>query len=143
MASDFVRIGLNGPRISRGASGFISHRSMWLGPPRLKIMMHAAFSLPDFTRPASLAARTCGSERPMAASAPTWRNSRRLKPEPQRRTRSCGDSARRSNMAGFCQRFGGPAMGHFREGLGLAGNGEEENLLTGPGENRERLPRFP
>ncbi len=38
-----VAIGLNGPRISAGASGFMSNRSSWLGAPRLKIMMHRLF----------------------------------------------------------------------------------------------------
>src|SRR5437879_5625488 len=36
-----VRIGLNGPRTSAGASGFRSHISSWLGPPSRKIKMHA------------------------------------------------------------------------------------------------------
>lgn len=37
--SPLVEMGLNGPRISLGASGFMSKRSSWLGAPRLKIMM--------------------------------------------------------------------------------------------------------
>ena len=41
MSGLFVLIGLNGPRISRGASGFMSKVSIWLGAPRLKIMMQA------------------------------------------------------------------------------------------------------
>jgi hypothetical protein len=43
-ASVFVRIGLKGPRTSALASGFMSHKSTWLGAPRLKIMMHDRFS---------------------------------------------------------------------------------------------------
>ena len=39
MSFDAVVIGLNGPRISAGASGLGSNRSIWLGAPRLKIMM--------------------------------------------------------------------------------------------------------
>ena len=70
-ASVFVRIGLKGPRISAAASGFMSQRSSWLGPPRLKIMMQDRFSWPGRTFP-SLAARTyCGSDSPTAARAPT------------------------------------------------------------------------
>ena len=39
MPGALVLIGLNGPRISAGASGFMSKVSSWLGAPRLKIMM--------------------------------------------------------------------------------------------------------
>ncbi len=39
MPGALVLIGLNGPRISSGASGFMSNRSSWLGAPRLKIMI--------------------------------------------------------------------------------------------------------
>ena len=38
-ASDLVRIGLKGPRISRGAFGLGSQVSSWLGAPKLKIMI--------------------------------------------------------------------------------------------------------
>ena len=46
MSSDLVRIGLKGPRYSAAASGFISHKSTWLGAPRLKIIMQALSSWP-------------------------------------------------------------------------------------------------
>ncbi len=49
-----VETGLNGPRISAGASGFMSQRSMLLGAPRLKIMMQARSSSPGLTRPGRL-----------------------------------------------------------------------------------------
>ena len=35
-----VAIGLNSPRISRGAAGFISPKSVWLGPPKRNTKMH-------------------------------------------------------------------------------------------------------
>ena len=89
-ASLFVRIGLNGPRISAGASGFMSQRSSWLGPPRLKIMMQERFSWPGRTFPSLAALTYCGSDSPAAASAPTWRKSRRLGPLPQSRALSPG-----------------------------------------------------
>src|SRR5438105_1410439 len=47
-----VLIGLNSPRTSAGASGFMSQRSMWLGAPQLKIRMtDFAFARPE-TAPA-------------------------------------------------------------------------------------------
>ena len=58
MADDFVAMGLNGPRTSAGASGFMSQRSILLGAPRLKIMMHARSSPPGFTAPGCRARRT-------------------------------------------------------------------------------------
>jgi hypothetical protein len=39
MPCTFVEIGENSPRISVGASGFMSHMSSWLGPPRIQRMM--------------------------------------------------------------------------------------------------------
>ena len=39
MPGTFVAIGWNGPRTESVASGFGSHRSRWLGPPQLKIMI--------------------------------------------------------------------------------------------------------
>lgn len=39
MPGVLVAMGLNSPRISAGASGFMSHRSMWLGPPNRKMKM--------------------------------------------------------------------------------------------------------
>src|SRR5262249_11316427 len=72
--------GLNGPRISAGASGFMSQRSRWLGAPRLKIMMQERSSCPGFTTPAARAAMWSGRERPMAPKVPTCRKSRRVTP---------------------------------------------------------------
>jgi len=96
MSGDFVRIGLKGPRISLGASGFMSQRSTWLGAPRLKIMMQARSSCPGRMASCSLAARSWGSERPMAESEPSWRNSRRLRWLPPQM--EAFSSARKSNM---------------------------------------------
>src|SRR6185369_9129601 len=78
-SGDFVEIGLNGPRISAGASGFISNVSSWLGAPRLKIMMAERSSRP-ITRPAAFAPKKSASEKPIAPSAPTFRKSRRVVP---------------------------------------------------------------
>mgnify|MGYP006162324325 CR=1 FL=1 len=39
MPGTLVGMGLNSPRMLSGASGFKSHRSMWLGAPQLKIKM--------------------------------------------------------------------------------------------------------
>ena len=96
ISGDLVRIGLNGPRISRGASGFMSHRSTWLGAPRLNIMIHARLSWPGFTAPCSFAASNCGSDRPTEPSAPICRNSRRFKWLPPQM--EAFSSARKSNM---------------------------------------------
>src|SRR5205814_1523764 len=46
-----VRIGWHGPRISRGASGFMSQVSNWLGAPRLKIRIADFSSFPLSTAP--------------------------------------------------------------------------------------------
>ena len=45
MPGTLVWMGLKGPRTSSDASGFGSHKSMWLGAPPLKIMM-TDFALP-------------------------------------------------------------------------------------------------
>ena len=41
MGATLVAIGRKSPRISAGAAGFISHRSIWLGPPSRYTRMHA------------------------------------------------------------------------------------------------------
>ena len=56
--------GLNGPRISAGASGFMSQRSMLLGAPRLKIMMHDAVVVPRLDRPGRLGREHLGQPKP-------------------------------------------------------------------------------
>ena len=82
MPGALVAIGLNGPRISTGASGFMSQVSNWLGAPRLKIMMHERLScgLARPSRPGPQGPSTRGSENPMAPSVPTCRKSRRVTP---------------------------------------------------------------
>ena len=85
MPGALVAIGLNGPRISAGASGFMSQVSNWLGAPRLKIMMQERSSCRFAAAPGAVAARAsrainCGSEKPMAPSVPTCRKSRRVTP---------------------------------------------------------------
>ncbi len=96
MSGDLVRIGLNGPRYSDAASGFISQRSTWLGAPKLKIIMHARSSCPGRIAPASLAASSCGSDNPAAPNTPTCKNSRRFKWLPPQIDASC--SAKKSNI---------------------------------------------
>src|SRR5208282_2306683 len=80
MSGLLVRMGLNGPRISEGALGFMSQVSIWLGAPRLKIMMHDFSSLPLATAPMDLRAANFAIVSPMAPSAPTCRKSRRVMP---------------------------------------------------------------
>src|ERR1700742_1720606 len=80
MSGLFVLMTLNGPRISRGASGFGSHVSIWLGAPRLKIMMHARWSLDLSTAPMACNALNSGIESPMAPKVPARRKSRRVTP---------------------------------------------------------------
>ncbi len=56
-------IGLNGPRISAGASGFMSQVSSWLGAPRLKIMMTERSSCPLARRPLGLRGQQVGQSK--------------------------------------------------------------------------------
>ena len=75
-----VEMGLNGPRTSRGASGLTSNVSIWLGAPRLKIMIAERLDLVGSTPLESAAARYCGRPKPIAPSVPTWRKSLRRAP---------------------------------------------------------------
>src|SRR4051812_40810356 len=80
MPGTFVAIGVNSPRISAGASGFISKLSMCDGPPRIQIMMTDLFRQEvNFEPVAALACRrsTSASESPASESAPTRNTSRR------------------------------------------------------------------
>src|SRR5437016_4438073 len=80
MSGLLVLIGLNGPRISAGALGFMSKVSNWLGAPRLKIMMHDFSSLLGATPPSACKAANLERVSPMALSVPTCRKSRRVMP---------------------------------------------------------------
>ena len=77
---------LGGDRLERargsrpGASGFMSQRSMLLGAPRLKIMMHERSSCPGLTAPAALRGHQLREREPDGSQAPTWRKSRRVTP---------------------------------------------------------------
>src|ERR1700677_1616835 len=71
---------LNGPRISRAASGLGSQVSIWLGAPRLKIMMQARESFALSTAPLARRPLKSGMVSPSALSAPAWRKSRRDTP---------------------------------------------------------------
>ncbi len=70
----FVWIGWNGPRTSRGASGFGSNVSRWLGPPTMLMKMQL-FAVPSGAR--AFAAAIPGIARPAAPAAAVLRNSRR------------------------------------------------------------------
>src|ERR1043166_4707315 len=80
MSGFLVLIGLNGPRISEGAFGFMSKVSTWLGAPRLKIKMQDLSSLPEAVAPRDWSAANFERLRPRAPSVPTWRKSRRVMP---------------------------------------------------------------
>ena len=78
----FVRIGLNGPRISRRRVGLhVQQVSIWLG--RAEIEDHDAGLLVVARLHRALRLQTpadAASVSPMAPSAPTWRKSRRVMP---------------------------------------------------------------
>src|SRR5271170_1956308 len=83
-----VLIGLNSPRILRGASGLGSQISMWLGPPCRKTMI-TDFALPKPREPSSLLlapfaapcqARNCARFKPKRPIEPARRSSRRVGP---------------------------------------------------------------
>src|SRR5258707_11421802 len=70
-----LEMGLNSPRISGGADGFMSQMSSWLGPPwrRSKTI--------DFGRRAMDSARSAaGIVNPKRPNPPSWSHSRRVGP---------------------------------------------------------------
>src|ERR1700677_514449 len=74
-----VLIGLNGPRMEAGASGFMSQVSNWLGPPT-NIKWIQFTSLLGCTAPIALRRKKCGIVSPRKPSDPACRKSRRLTP---------------------------------------------------------------
>ncbi len=74
-----VLMGLYGPRMEAGASGFMSQVSSWLGPPTSINWMQFT-SLPACTAPAALRRRKSGIVRPRKPSDPACRKSRRVTP---------------------------------------------------------------
>lgn len=73
-------IGLNSPRISAGASGFISHMSRWLEPPFKKItMQESARGLEDVEDRFIEAFKIFGRVNPAIPAAPTVNNCLRLR----------------------------------------------------------------
>src|SRR5204863_3086873 len=85
-----VEIGLNSPRISSAASGFMSYRSMWLGPPGRYTKMTdlgGDDSADDDLASAPRASnrRSAASDSPPKARVPTDRKLRRDGPEPRGR----------------------------------------------------------
>src|SRR4051812_48573422 len=79
MSGLLVLIGLNGPRISEDAPGFMSKVSNWLGAPRLKIRIQA-LSLDLSTAPSACRAANFERVNPSAPRVPTCRKSRRVTP---------------------------------------------------------------
>src|SRR5262249_37245328 len=75
-----VAIGLNSPRISAGACGFMSNMSMWLGPPsRLNMMTERALPRGGVSPPVARNRRG-KVQPPNSAKAPTRSSSRRVTP---------------------------------------------------------------
>ena len=74
-----VLMGLKGPRMEAGASGFISQVSNWLGPPT-NIKWIQFTSLLGDTAPIALRRKKWGMVSPRKPSDPAWRKSRRLTP---------------------------------------------------------------
>src|ERR1700678_4233701 len=74
-----VLIGLNGPRMEAGASGFMSQVSNWLGPPT-NIKWIQFTSLLGCTAPIALRRKKWGIVSPRKPSDPACRKSRRLTP---------------------------------------------------------------
>src|ERR1700733_9000292 len=74
-----VLMGLNGPRMEAGASGFISQVSNWLGPPT-NIKWIQFTSLLGCTVPIALRRKKWGIVSPRKPSDPACRKSRRLTP---------------------------------------------------------------
>src|SRR6202789_2500055 len=74
-----VLIGLNGPRIEAGASGFISQVSNWLGPPT-SIKWIQFTSLLGCTAPIALRRKKWGMVSPRKPRYRAWRKSRGVTP---------------------------------------------------------------
>src|SRR5436309_1224129 len=83
MPGTVVAIGLNSPRISTGAAGFMSHMSRWLGPPLRKMRMQASADAACGLAGLSRASRSRGKDSPSMPIAPTcstWRRDNRSGP---------------------------------------------------------------
>ena len=76
MPGTAVAIGANSPRYSTGASGFMSHVSIWLGPPKRKIMI-ARFARGRAVAAAACRASRSGRPRPSIPSPSPSTNCRR------------------------------------------------------------------
>src|SRR5262245_19729776 len=75
MPGTVVAIGLNSPRTSAGASGFMSQTSSWLGPPWSRNRMHERTRVRGAR---SLARSSSGSDRPKAPNPPSCSKRRRV-----------------------------------------------------------------
>src|SRR5215211_2096303 len=79
MPGTLVGIGVYGPRTSRGALGFMSHVSSWLGAPTsIRTMQFTSASA--VTAPAAFSANRSESESPSRPRPPACRKSRLLMP---------------------------------------------------------------
>src|SRR4051812_33440893 len=77
-------MGRNSPRISDGASGFISYMSIWLGPPPRQIMMTDFSRFAGETDPSARRRKNSGRVKPPRASAPVFKKLRRDSPSQKR-----------------------------------------------------------
>src|SRR5262249_15692582 len=80
MSVALVRMGLNSPRNSRGASGFMSHMSMWDAPPQRKKSTAdlAGFAITSSRGASGDAPRRARSGNPPKPGVDATRKSRRL-----------------------------------------------------------------
>src|SRR3954452_19461448 len=80
-----VLVGLNLPRTSAGASGFMSQVSCWPGEPTRKMVMQLRIG-PGFSLvpPAASTLKSVGRDRPTTPADPIWRKLRRETPSHSR-----------------------------------------------------------
>src|SRR5689334_16944787 len=106
MPGTFVPIVPNSPRNSAGASGLVSHMSMWLGPPRIQssITLLSDLAAAPLGASAALALSKLPSDSPAVPSTPACTSPRR------ERRRNSGQVRRRlkeSLMVGRREGSGG------------------------------------
>ena len=88
MPGTLVEIGLNSPRYSDGALGFMSQVSIWLGPPRIHRMITDFCRDGDWPLAAAAASRlsNSGNASPAIPSTPAFTNPRRLNASVRRKS---------------------------------------------------------
>src|SRR5687768_5346628 len=80
MPGTFVRIGVQRPRYSIGASGFMSYKSMCPGPPSSHIRMTAVSFAAGAMAAAAFARKSAGSEIDAMPDIANWTKFRRVRP---------------------------------------------------------------